>query len=56
MNTCGYGIFGARSNHGSGVHILRCDGSALFVTNSIDLVVWRAYGTRSGAEVVSQDE
>jgi prepilin-type N-terminal cleavage/methylation domain-containing protein len=56
MNTCGYGIFGARSNHGSGVHILRCDGSALFVANSIDLVVWRAYGTRSGAEVVSQDE
>jgi prepilin-type N-terminal cleavage/methylation domain-containing protein len=56
MNTCGYGIFGARSNHGSGVHILRCDGGAAFLANSIDLTVWRAYGTRSGAEIIQQEE
>jgi len=56
MNTCGYGIFGSRSNHGSGVHILRCDGSSLFVSNNIDLTIWRAYGTRAGAEVIQQDD
>jgi prepilin-type N-terminal cleavage/methylation domain-containing protein len=55
MNTCGYGIFGARSNHGSGVHMVRCDGSVSFVPNSIDLRVWRAYGTRAGAEVINDD-
>ena len=55
MNTCGYGLFGARSNHGSGVQMVRCDGSVSFVANSIDLRVWRAYGTRSGGEVINDD-
>jgi hypothetical protein len=56
MNTCGYGIFGVRSNHGSGAHIVRCDGGVQFVANSIELRVWRAYGTRAGAEIISSDE
>lgn len=56
MNTCGYGIFGARSNHGSGVHIVRCDGGTAYLSNSIDLKVWRAYGTRANADVVAHDE
>jgi prepilin-type N-terminal cleavage/methylation domain-containing protein len=55
MNTCGYGLFAARSNHGSGVQMVLCDGSVRFVANSIDLGVWRAYGTRSGAEVINDD-
>ncbi|MBU6239777.1 MAG: DUF1559 domain-containing protein, partial [Planctomycetes bacterium] len=50
-----YGIFGARSNHSSGVQMVRCDGSVSFVANSIDLRVWRAYGTRSGGEVINDD-
>lgn len=56
MNTCGYGIFGARSNHGSGVHMVRCDGGVSFVANSLELRVWRAYGSREGAEVISDDQ
>ncbi len=51
MGTCGYGVFGARSNHTGGVHVARCDGSVQFVSESIDLMVWRAFGTRNGGEV-----
>jgi hypothetical protein len=29
------------------------DGSVRFVTNGIDLAVWRALGTRSGGEVAT---
>jgi prepilin-type N-terminal cleavage/methylation domain-containing protein len=56
MNTCGYGVFGARSLHGSGVHLVRCDGSVAYVSNSIDLKIWRAYGTRDGGEVAAFEE
>ena len=56
MNTCGYGLFAARSNHPGGVMMLRCDGSAAFVSENIDLTTWRAYATRSGGEVISETE
>ncbi len=38
------------SFHRGGVNMLMCDGSAHFVSNSIDSIVWRATGTRNGSE------
>jgi prepilin-type N-terminal cleavage/methylation domain-containing protein/prepilin-type processing-associated H-X9-DG protein len=40
----------ARSRHTGGAHVLFVDGHARFVSNSIDLVVWRSIGTRAGQE------
>lgn len=42
----------ATSNHAGGVHVSRCDGSAAFVSESIDLSAWRALGSRNGHESV----
>jgi len=50
-----YGSFAARSNHPGGVHTCTMDGSVRFVTNSIDLIAWRALATRSGGEAISTD-
>jgi len=44
-------IISARSNHTGGVQTVLADGSVKFVSNSIDLGVWRAAGTRAGSEV-----
>ncbi|WP_430454683.1 DUF1559 domain-containing protein [Rhodopirellula europaea] len=52
MGSCGWGVFGTRSNHPGGVHVARCDGSVGFITESIDLETWRALGTRNGREVL----
>lgn len=46
----GRGFYSARSFHRDGVNSLIADGSAKFVSNSIDLRVWRAVGTRDVAE------
>lgn len=54
MGTCGYGVFGARSNHTGGVQMLRCDGSVQFVSETVDLVIWRGVGTRSGGEILGE--
>jgi len=43
----------ANSRHTGGVHSLVADGAVRFVTENIDLNVWRAIGTRKGSEVVS---
>ena len=43
----------ANSRHVGGVHALLCDGSVRFVSENIDLNIWRALGTRKGSEVVS---
>lgn len=43
----------ARSNHQGGVITSRCDGSANFISDGIDLIVWRALGTPRGDEVVA---
>jgi prepilin-type processing-associated H-X9-DG protein len=43
----------ARSSHPGGVNSSYADGSVAFVTDGIDLVVWRSLGTRAGAEAVS---
>lgn len=52
MQTCGWGVFGARSNHPGGVHVAMCDGSVSFTTESVDMTIWRASGTRNGKETI----
>ncbi len=47
-------LMSARSRHTGGVNAARCDGSVAFYPNSIDLVTWRALGTATRGEVVSQ--
>lgn len=41
------------SYHPGGVNLLLCDGSVQFVPNSIELLTWRAIGTRQGGEVMA---
>ena len=43
---------GARSLHVGGVNVGMADGSVQFVTDSVDLTVWRAMATIAGGEVV----
>ncbi len=44
------------SLHSGGVNVLMCDGQVRFVSSSVDLVIWRAIGTRRGEEVVSNNQ
>lgn len=44
----------ARSYHTGGVMILMADASVQFVSNNVNLVTWRAMGSRAGGEAVSQ--
>jgi prepilin-type N-terminal cleavage/methylation domain-containing protein/prepilin-type processing-associated H-X9-DG protein len=46
---------GARSKHEGGVNVALADGSVRFVSDSIDLVTWRALGTRANGEVITFD-
>ena len=45
---------GARSYHAGGVHVTLADGSVRFVNNSINFPTWKALGSRSKGEVVSE--
>lgn len=46
----------ARSRHPGGVHVLLCDGSVQFVTETVDLMsVWRPMATIKGGEIVQGD-
>jgi prepilin-type N-terminal cleavage/methylation domain-containing protein/prepilin-type processing-associated H-X9-DG protein len=47
-----FGLTAARSRHEGGVHITFCDGSVRFVSENIDLNIWRAVATRAGGEVL----
>lgn len=40
------------SMHSGGAYVVFCDGHVDFIGNGIDLVTWRALGSRSGGEVV----
>lgn len=51
-----HAIVSARSMHSGGVNASMGDGSTRFVTNNIDVIIWRALGTRNGAEVVSDPD
>lgn len=45
-----FGTYPPSSNHGGGVNVLKGDATVEFVTDSIDLRVWAAMGTRNGNE------
>lgn len=45
-------LMSARSYHTGGVHTALADGSVKFTSDSIDLGVWQAVGTRAGGELV----
>lgn len=42
----------ARSMHVRGVNAAMADGSVTFISDSVDLSIWRALGTRAGKEVL----
>jgi Protein of unknown function (DUF1559) len=50
-----HAIISARSLHTGGVNASLGDGSVRFVSNGIDLMIWRATGTRDGGEVFSNE-
>jgi len=43
----------ARSRHPGGVHVTFCDGSGRFITDNINLDVWRWLSTGAGKEVLT---
>jgi prepilin-type N-terminal cleavage/methylation domain-containing protein len=49
-----HAIISARSLHTGGVHAMNADGSVRFVSDSIDLNLWRNVGTRAGGEVAGE--
>lgn len=48
----GVGAYSARSLHPGGVFVLMADGGGRFISEQIDLIVWRALGTINGSESV----
>lgn len=48
-----HAIISARSLHTGGVNASNGDGSVRFVSDSIDVLIWRANGTRDGGEVAN---
>ena len=48
------GLVSARSYHRGGVNCLLADGSARFISSSIDLGLWRALATIAGSEVIGE--
>ncbi|MEW4571297.1 DUF1559 domain-containing protein [Tautonia sp. JC769] len=49
------GIWTAGSEHGPFVHSLFADGHVSRISENIDPSIWKAIGTRSGGELVSED-
>jgi prepilin-type N-terminal cleavage/methylation domain-containing protein/prepilin-type processing-associated H-X9-DG protein len=50
-----YNCFGFSSAHYKGVNFVFCDGHVHFISNSIDLGVYRALATKAGAEPVTAE-
>lgn len=48
------GLTAARSRHTGGVMALLADGSVRFVSDNVDLSIWRGVSTRSGGEVLGE--
>lgn len=48
------GFIAARSRHTGGVNAMLGDGSVRFVSEALDLGVWRAVGSRNGGEVTAE--
>lgn len=51
----GQGAYTARSQHPGGVNLCRADGSVAFISQGIDLTLWRALATRSGQEALTSE-
>ena len=49
-----YGLTAARSRHTGGSHLTLCDGCVKFVSENVDLKLWRAVATKGGGEVVGE--
>lgn len=49
-----HGIVSARSMHAGGAQVTMGDGSVRFVSENINVGLWRALGTRAGGEVVGE--
>lgn len=47
-----YSAVTARSHHPAGINAVNMDGSVKFITDSIDLTIWRALGTASNGEII----
>ena len=47
-------MLASRSMHVGGVQLTLCDGSSRFVSENIDLNVWRALSTSQGSEVIGE--
>ena len=47
----GQGLFTARSYHPGGVNAALADGSVRWFSSSINLAVWRAFGTKAGGDL-----
>ena len=54
--TVGKSTMPASSRHTGGVNVALCDGSVRFTPSTVDLVSWRALGTRNGGEVNAMPE
>lgn len=48
-----YAVITSRSYHAGLVNSAMMDGSVRSTTDSIDMIIWRALGTRAGSEVIS---
>lgn len=49
-----YAVITSRSYHPGGVNVVLLDGQSRFVSENIDLNIWRSIGTRQGSEVVGK--
>jgi prepilin-type N-terminal cleavage/methylation domain-containing protein/prepilin-type processing-associated H-X9-DG protein len=47
FNTCGRAMMNATSWHPGGVQVGLCDGSVQYVKNEVDILTWRALGSRN---------
>jgi hypothetical protein len=45
-------MFASRSRHSGGVQVVLCDAATRFISDSIDLNLWRALSTTEGGESV----
>ena len=47
-------LFSFRSTHTGGVQFLFCDGSVNFLSQNIDMAVYKALGSRNGGDIVGE--
>ncbi|MBW3543080.1 MAG: DUF1559 domain-containing protein [Planctomycetes bacterium] len=49
-----HALTAARSMHAGGVHVALCDGSARFISENLNLGIWRGLATRCGGELLGE--